>query len=177
MKLYKQSGSKLLYWESWAVDHTVTTHIGVVGFSGKIKEYKLSEKKDPEEYIERLAKRPRRKGYAEIALEDHWTLTIQQKMTGDDISDLDHRNGLIDDLDNLLGWIGAGHVDGGDIGSGTINIYAFVLDPNRIGNDLISWLKQTGELSKSTVAFNDPDETVPATVIWPPDFEGEFSPL
>ncbi|MEZ6162923.1 MAG: hypothetical protein R3B67_00630 [Phycisphaerales bacterium] len=66
-------------------------------------------------------------GYAEIALEDHWTLTIQQRMTGDDTADLDHRNELINELDNMLGWIGAGHVDGGDIGSGTINVFAFVV--------------------------------------------------
>lgn len=177
IKLYKQSGSELLYWEAWAVDHTVTTHTGKVGFRGKAKDYKLSVKKDPEEHIEHLAIKPHRKGFAEIAIEDHWTLTIQQKMTGNDVSDLDHRNELIDGLNEMLGWIGAGHVDGGDIGSGTINIYAFVLAPNKTGNAVIAWLRQIGELTNSIVAIQESDETVPATVIWPSNFTGEFSIL
>jgi len=177
IKLYKQSGSDLLYWEAWVVDQIVTTHAGKVGTRGKAKDYKLSAKKNPKEYIEHLAKKPRRKGYAEIALENHWTLTIQQKMTGNDVSDLDHRNELIDGLNNMLGWIGAGHVDGGDIGSARTNVYAFVLAPNHTGNAVIAWLKQLNELTKSTVAIEEPDETIPATVIWPPDFEGDFSIL
>ncbi len=176
-KLYKQSEQDLLYWEAWVFNHTVTTHTGKVGFRGKLKEYKLTEKSHSKKFIERLAKKPRRKGFIEIAHDDHWTLTIQQKMTEDIASDLEHRNELIDGLDEMLGWIGAGHVDGGDIGSGTTNVFAFVLAPTHTGNAVLAWLEQIGELTNSTVAITEPGDSGTTVVIWPSDFEGDFSIL
>jgi hypothetical protein len=41
---------------------------------------------------------------------------------------LDKRHRLEDRLDDTLGWTGLGAVDGGSIGSGTMEVCAFVVD-------------------------------------------------
>lgn len=177
IKLYKQHDNKLQYWEAWIDGDFVVTHKGVVGSRGEQTRSKPGLMSTHEKRIQKLSSKPRKEGYADIPIEDHWTLTIQQRMTGDNAADLDHRNELIDKLNNMLGWIGAGHVDGGDIGSGTVNIFANIVSPDQTSPAVLEWLRETGELSKSVVAIDYPDESEPTSVIWPEDFEGQFSIL
>jgi len=177
LKLYKELKGSMHYWEAWIEGAYVVTHQGIVGQEGEMARIKPGFLSSPERRITKLSWKPRRNGYKEIELEHHWTLTVQQRMSGNDLDDLDHRNDLIKNLNNMLGWIGAGHVDGGDIGSGTINIFAFIVATNQTTPAVFKWLKESGELSKSVVALDNPDESEPTTVIWPEDFEGQFNIL
>jgi hypothetical protein len=42
--------------------------------------------------------------------------------------DLERRHKLEDQFDDLIGWLGLGHLDGGSIGSGTMEIALLVVD-------------------------------------------------
>lgn len=177
LKLYKQQGETLQYWEAWVDDDLVVTHQGIVGKRGQMARVKPGFMSTPEKRIAKLCEKPRKDGYEVIDIDNHWMMTIQQRMTGDDNADLDHRNNLIDKLNNMLGWIGAGHVDGGDIGSGTINVFAFIVAPEQASPAIIEWLRESGELAKSVVALDSPEESESTSVIWPEDFEGQFNIL
>jgi hypothetical protein len=177
IKLYKQHGTMLHYWEAWIDDKQVATHQGIVGNRGDLKYVKPGLLSNHEKLIDKLSAKPRKDGFGQIEIEGHWMLTIQQQMTGDDNADLDHRNNLIEELDNMLGWIGSGHVDGGDIGSGTVNVFAYIVAPDQTSPVVLEWLRETGELTKSIVALDNPDESKPTSVIWPEDFEGQFNTL
>jgi len=177
IKLYKELEDILHFWEAWIDGEMVVVHQGVVGKRGKIDRKKPGLFSSHEKTIAKLSQRPRKSGFNDIPIEDQWTLIIQQRMTGNNDADLDQRNDLIDGLNNTLGWIGAGHVDGGDIGSGTVNIFAFIVAPQQTNPAIIQWLEQQGELAKSVVAIESPDESEPITVIWPRDFDGQFSIL
>jgi len=78
-------------------------------------------------------------------------------------------------VENILGealeTAGIGDCDGGDIGSGTMNIVCFV-KPNAKGSKLIIELLRRNDLLSGAVIA----ETVNGqeSVIWPPDFSGEF---
>ena len=84
-------------------------------------------------------------------------------------------------LDEALHAAGNGCCDGGDIGSGTINIYLEeVVQPERACATVVEALRNAGELEGAIVALdNDPEgegEVEPAyRVLWPPGFTGEFS--
>jgi len=43
-------------------------------------------------------------------------------------SDLDKRHALEDRMNEMLGWVGVGHCDGGSIGSGTMEACCMVVD-------------------------------------------------
>jgi hypothetical protein len=43
-------------------------------------------------------------------------------------NDLDRRHKFEDSLNNLIGWLGLGHLDGGSIGSGTMGVALQVVD-------------------------------------------------
>lgn len=177
LKLYKEIEGVLNYWEAWPDGDVVVVHWGVVGQRGQARRHKPDLFSTHQKKADKLARKPMSEGYKEIPLGDHWTLTVQQRMTGNDAADLDRRNQMIDGLNNMLGWIGAGHVDGGDIGSGTTNVFAFIVAPSQTTPAVLDWLREIGQLAHSVVALDNPDESAPTTVIWPEDFDGEFSIL
>lgn len=130
LKLYKQIDGRLHYWETWENDNkTAIIHWGPVGERGAHKEVKSGfissfTKAVEKEIAARLAE-----GYAEIDDEDHAFLEIEFKVEGFGTEDdLDKRHELENHLDQLLGWTGLGAVNGGSIGSGTMEVGCAVVD-------------------------------------------------
>ena len=79
--------------------------------------------------ILRLEKNYTSKGYAEIDFEDQKILLIEYAVDGfGNDSDLEKRNSLEDLMNEVLGWTGLGHCDGGSIGSGSMEVCCFVVD-------------------------------------------------
>lgn len=75
-------------------------------------------------------------------------------------------------MNECLGWLGLGNCDGCDIGSGTMNIFCFVVDSTVAIPHMVGELKAKSLLDGAVVAISADDGD---TVVWPKDFAGEFS--
>jgi len=68
-------------------------------------------------------------GYRHIDIDDHYTLLIEyiiEEMGTPE--DIEKRTRLQDKMDEVLGWTGLGHCDGGSIGSGRMEVCCLVID-------------------------------------------------
>ena len=72
-------------------------------------------------------------------------------------------------MNECLGWRGLGHCDGGDIGSGTMNVFCFVVNVKTAIPHVLEELRKNELLEGAVVAVGDPQ-----TVVWPRDFSGTF---
>jgi hypothetical protein len=87
-------------------------------------------------------------GFAPIDEDDHAMLTIEYAVDGMGTpADLDKRHRLEDRMDDTLGWTGLGACDGGSIGSGTMEVCAFVVDA--------ALARQVIEAALAGTAFSD----------------------
>ena len=175
LKLYKNEKEGISYWEAWDDKREVIVHWGSVGTKGKTRRVAFSKGETAESVIALESARSRAEGYAEISAEGMATVIVQYRTeTWGDEEDLEKRHRVEDILNECLGWTGNGHCDGGDIGSGSINAFSYVVDPMKAGETIISALRKHQLLKGAIVAYHLPDQE-DHTVIWPKDFLGEFS--
>jgi hypothetical protein len=173
LKLYKRTYAGVSYWEAWADGREVTVHHGTLGTQGETHVVRLRRGEDARAAIEREAQRPRSDGFAELDDDDLNDLVIQYRLDSwGTPDDLETRHALEDILDACLGWTGNGHCDGGDIGSGTINVYALVVEPTLAVATVTATLGEYGLLDGAVIAVGSGDDY---TVVFPPDFNGAFS--
>ncbi len=145
LKLYKQIDKQLHYWETWDKDEkTAIVHWGVVGQRGQDKEisgglFSNFRKTVQKEIDEKLTE-----GYAEFDEDKVSFLEIEFKIDGFGTEqDLDKRHRLEEKMDEVLGWTGLGHTDGGSIGSGTMEVGCLVVDFEIAKNIIEEKLKDT----------------------------------
>lgn len=130
LKLYKQKDNQLWYWETWDKDEkTAIVHWGIVGEQGENKEVKgglfSSFRKNVQKEIDQKLK----EGYAEFDQDKVSFLEIEYSIEGFGTEqDLAKRHRLEQKMDEILGWTGLGHSDGGSIGSGTMEVGCKVVD-------------------------------------------------
>ncbi|WP_211243849.1 hypothetical protein [Runella limosa] len=129
-KLYKLIGNQLHYWETWDKDEkTAIVHWGIVGQRGQSKEIKSQLFSNFRKAVQKEIDKKLKEGYAEFDEEKIAYLEIEYKIDGFGTEqDLDKRHRLEESLNELLGWTGLGHVDGGSIGSGTMEVGCVVVD-------------------------------------------------
>ena len=172
IKLYKRVGVQTCYWEAWEQGGRVVFHSGVVGDMGQTSEHSVGRFTSCDLMVREANKR-RAEGYEEIALEDHRLLVVQyQSKDEDPAKDLEKRRKVEDLLNESLGWTGNGHCDGGDIGSGTINIFSFVIDPFLASDVVVEALRKAKLLGGAIIALEDEDGF---QILWPQDFAEEFA--
>lgn len=131
VKLYRRRADdgQLAYHEAWVHDGEVTEHWGVVGDRGETKVHRIKRGEDGDEVVERVLAPARAAGFDEIEEEDHRVLLIEYSIDGTGTAkDLEKRHALQERMDDVLGWTGLGHCDGGSIGSGTMEVCCFVVD-------------------------------------------------
>lgn len=129
VKLYKRlPDGRLAYHEAWEHDGTITEHWGIVGDRGETKKHKLKRDQDANQAIEHILIPAREDGFEEIDIDDHNVLLIEYAVEGMGTpADLTKRHELEGRMNDLLGWTGLGHCDGGSIGSGTMEVCCFVV--------------------------------------------------
>ncbi len=153
----------MLYWEAWEYEGTLIVHSGVVGDTGEVSYIPTS--KAAQELVNRQAATLRSQGYAEIENEAHSVLLIQYPL--DDIGsfeDLDKRHKVEKLMDECLGWTGLGHCDGGDIGSGDMNVCCFVINPSSAVAPILQCLKENDCLEGAALVLETPSGL---NVLWP----------
>ena len=72
-------------------------------------------------------------------------------------------------MNECLGWKGLGFCDGGDIGSGTTNVFCFVVDAKVVCLRVIEELKKNGLIEGAVVAIGGRPK-----VVWPVDYQDKF---
>jgi len=164
-KLYLTSVAPTLYWETWERDGIITVHEGVLGQVGKFRE--MPHSSDTARVVKTQVARLRAQGYAEVAREALSTLSIRYRLVGWGSSeDLDKRHHVEEMMDECLGWTGLGHCDGGDIGSGDMNVCCLVVDPLVALDPILECLQQHDCLEGATIAI----ETQGGLhILWPVD--------
>ena len=130
LKLYKLIDKQLHYWETWDKDDkTAIIHWGIVGEAGRDKEVKSGLFSNFKKIVQKDTDSKIKEGYAEFDDEKLSFLEIEYKIDGFGTEeDLDKRHRLESELDEILGWTGLGHTDGGSIGSGTMEAGCLVVD-------------------------------------------------
>lgn len=170
IKLYKTE-NVLRYWEAWSTSTEVTIHWGVVGENGETRELQFKPGENPNAIIEREAKQPKKEGYRKIPASKLQRLIIQYAVSGmGETEDLDKRVKVEKLMNECLGWKGLGHCDGGDIGSGTMNVFCFVVDAENAVPHVLEELKANELIDGAIVAIGGKTK-----VVWPKNFKGKFS--
>ena len=129
-KLYRRADDGLHYREAWEHDLTVVEHWGVCGDRGETKNYECSSPQAATQKLLDLEKAAQESGYEAISGEAHAWLVVEFEISRLQfaVDPLRFRHRLEGHLNELTGWLGLGHCDGGSIGSGTLEAACMVVD-------------------------------------------------
>jgi hypothetical protein len=173
LKLYKRGRTGVRYWEAWKTPLMVVVHEGRLGKRGKTRCLLPTGRQRPERLIAEAAKKPRAKGYAEVSLEEHSQIVVQYRLkTWGSPEDLNKAHKVEDLFNECLGWTGNGRCDGNDIGSGTMNVFSYVIDAELAVETMVAALRQHRLLNGAVVAVREGEDY---RVVYPTRFRGEFS--
>jgi hypothetical protein len=129
-KRYKrQADGSLLYREAWAACDMVTEHWGTCGTRGEIEDHAVLNSESAQQVLDRLESAVASNGFEPIPIDDMVLLIIEYPIEGHgSAKDLERRHALEDAYNDLIGWLGLGQLDGGSIGSGSMEIALLVVD-------------------------------------------------
>lgn len=129
LKLYKKTGDKKLYWETWENNGVHTIHWGELGTRGQSKELKSSLFKKAETVIQKEIDGLVQDGYAPADPDEAFILMIEYVVDGmGSPEDLEKRHRLEGRMNETLGWTGLGNCDGGSIGTGSMEVCCIIVD-------------------------------------------------
>jgi hypothetical protein len=173
IKLYKFENDTVYYWEAWETDEEIVFHEGELGDFGDTQSISRNLVESARKYIDNEAKSYIAKGYRALADGEEYTLVVQYQVDGwGSAEDLAKRQQIEQLLNEVLGWTGNGHCDGGDIGSGTMNVSSLVVAPYLASHTIIDMLRENGLLEGAVIAIELEDSF---EVLHPEDHEGEFA--
>lgn len=185
LKLYKSVKDRIHYWEIWKQNTKLVVHTGWVGHWGKTKKVDIAPGESERTAIKRYAVTPRENGYAPISDDEHKVLIVQYAVEGwGDGDDLTFREEVYELMNEDLGWTGNGRALGGDVGSGTINVFARVIDPVLAVNSLVLRLKKAKKLEGVVIAASTSPAAgfeagvgvgIKTKVLWPTGSRKPFS--
>lgn len=129
LKLYKRVDGVLRYHEAWVHADTLFEHWGVVGDIGQCVRHRLAAGANEDQSVVDILAPVAKKGFAPLEAKDHTTLAIEYLISGHGATaDVDKRHALESRMNEVLGWSGLGHCDGGSIGSGSMEVFCLVVD-------------------------------------------------
>jgi hypothetical protein len=126
-RLYRRAET-FSYREAWSDGGRVFEHSGICGEPGDALEHVVDDG-GREVLLRLLRDKALARGYAEISIEEQRTIVASRKIAemGTD-ADLELRYELQEVLDDALGVGCVGHCDGGATGSGSMEVFCFVVD-------------------------------------------------
>lgn len=173
--LYKRNGDGMDYWQAWRHERLVILHWGRLGDKGRTRQIRIRKGQTAKALIEEAARQPRAEGYTAFDEDEYQQVAVQYRTAGwGSVGDLDKRHRIEDLLDECLAWTCNGFCDGGDIGSGAINIFCLVIDPEAAKNTLVKTLKRNRLLKGAVIAVREGESY---RVLWPEDSTAAFSML
>ena len=150
-KLYRKTDAGIQYAEAWVQDDECVYHWGKVGDKGQNRTTTVVGV--DEDAIESALAPARAEGFTEIPQGDQFVLQIQFPVNGPmgDEDDLEKRHMLEEALNECLGWTGNGMCDGGDIGSGDMNVFCIVVDVEAAIQAIFDDLGSVGFLEDASI--------------------------
>lgn len=144
-KFYYPRGNPQRYWEYWDnEDGSHTVHWGELGTEGESTVIKRRLLTSSRSQVLKLEKEFKSEGYEEIDFDDQHVLLIEYTVDGfGNAGDLNKRHSLESYMNEVLGWTGLGHCDGGSIGSDTMEVCCFVVDYEMARQVVIERLRET----------------------------------
>jgi len=149
---------------------------GVLGHPARWIGGPPQEGTDPQTVLAALAQRARDEGYDTAP---QHTLMIQYGLDGwGSDADLERRHKVESLLTNALVSFGYGTVDGGDIGSGKMTVFAFVVDAAAAAACCVDALREAALLDGVVLVSAPPDDDGEQVAHWPEGYDvGTFSVL
>lgn len=129
-KFYRRDqDGRLHYREAWFAETKVIEHWGVCGERGENRAHETPSSSDASRVLSNLSRSARADGYRPVQERKMRTLILEFSVDGSGSpKDLERRHALEAHFDQLVGWLGLGHVDGGAIGSNVMEIAIRVVD-------------------------------------------------
>ena len=159
IKLIKQEENETIYWEVWQDGRTLTIHYGTVGDTGETEDLKLPMFQRAEKVMDELAEEKVNEGFEYLEEDELIEIVVQYSYKDDEMQTaLKLRHSVEDLMNECLGWTGNGSCDGGDIGSGTANIFNYVVDVGKATRTIIEELKNNNLLQGAKIAYLNPDD-------------------
>jgi hypothetical protein len=181
VKLYRREDETVHYWQIYGVPdpNGLVISRGKLGVVGEYEEIKDKSPEETKQTYNLLIKQKKAEGYFEF---DNASKMILQFNTGDPwggVEDLAFRNEMWDYLDKYLFWTGNGAITGGDIGSGTANLFFHAISPTLAVSTINSALheKQINRPYIIAVEDNEPADGIAlygARVLYPENYEGNL---
>jgi hypothetical protein len=173
IEIYKRDRDGYHYWRAWRYQRIVVLNWGKVGEKGRTHQIRLRKGQTAKAVIAEAARKPIAEGYCPVDSEDFSTVVVQYRLDNwGSVGDLDKRRKIEEVLNECLASTCNGFCDGGDLGSGEMNLYCLVIDPGAVRNAIVSALKKNRFLNGAVIAVRE-GETY--RVVWPDDFTGVFS--
>lgn len=162
IKMVKEVNGILEYWEIWFNDASKEffIHYGKVGDTGHHYTKKKRFGQNTEKYMSKIAEEQIEKGFAYLDEESLIQVVIQFKTNGEEEvhEDLDLRYKVEGLMNECLGWTGNGYCDGGDYGSGTMNVFCHVVDLTKAVITIVDELKKNNLLNGALIGHMESDE-------------------
>lgn len=158
IKLIKTTPNNLYYWEVWQNNTSLIIHEGTVGSVGQQSQINVQIDQQSRKMSD-LARQVITKGYKIVSIDDLTDVVIQYQIDGFGAEhDLNERVQIQNLVDQCLGWTGNGHCDGGDIGSGTMNIFCYVIAVEKAIATVKEELEKHSYLNGAVIAIEKEDE-------------------
>lgn len=172
--LHKKEFGKIIYWEAWMDEGSTAVHWGTLGEEGDSKRIKNTFFNKTSKLVKEEDAYMRQLGFEEIDFEDYKLVIVQYKISEDGFgteSDLNKRHEIEDELDELLMKTGNGECDGGESGSGIMNIFCYVVDSDIASRVIINALTEKGWISGALIFETSEGKK---RLLWPLDYKGEI---
>jgi hypothetical protein len=129
IKLYKRCECQLKYWEAWTDGDNVVEHSGFCGDRGSVSDHPAAGQTQQRKIMRALAETARADGFRTIPSSRLIGLLVSKEISDTGTQDdLRRRHALEDFLNEVTGWLGLGHCDGGSTGSGSMEAFCLVVD-------------------------------------------------
>jgi hypothetical protein len=180
--LYKDETGSTFYWLIYGNSNDpayLVIHWGKLGENGEYIEMKDQSLPYLEQVYHSEIKAKKHEGYRDDFMMSRMILQFPVGDGWGNTDDLAFRNEIWDYLDRFLFWSGNGKITGGDIGSGTINLFFEAVLPE-LSIDIITQALQEKKIERPyLIAVEAPEEEVSGNsmgvkVVYPKDFKGEF---
>jgi len=137
VKLYKKEGGRRLYREAWIAGDEIVEHWGTCREHGRSSSRALRDGESAKQAFTDFTDRARELGYRLLPPSRQKMMVVQYPVEGfGGLDDLARRHAIEEHLNQMLGWNGLGHVDGGSMGMGTMDIACVVVD-RRLAREII----------------------------------------
>lgn len=179
VKLYRTWESDVFYWQLFRYPgntfHLVVNE-GMLGGSDRVSEFKTLIKEEARAAYDELIRGKKQEGYQEVSHQERMTLQFQTNDTWGGAEDLDFRNEMWEYLDNRLHWSGNGAFSGGDIGSGTINLFFEVISPAVAVETIVQALAEKQIDREFVIVHEVPEEggRTAYNVVYPREYKLSF---